>query len=69
MGDPHSTGPSVRGAARSAAPTAPGSAPGWPPTFADSEPREGPFGPLGVLGPPPPTRTGFRAPELTSTRH
>eukprot|EP00969_Alexandrium_andersonii_P295558 13064740-Alexandrium_andersonii.AAC.1 len=32
------------------------------PTFADPEPRRGPIGPFGTLGPPPP-RTGFWAPS------
>eukprot|EP00969_Alexandrium_andersonii_P294804 13031067-Alexandrium_andersonii.AAC.1 len=35
----------------------------WSPTFADSEPRRGPFGPLGVLDPRPP-RAGLWGREL-----
>eukprot|EP00969_Alexandrium_andersonii_P228190 10077899-Alexandrium_andersonii.AAC.1 len=52
--DPHSAGPSARGAALRAVPPPPGSAAGWSPTFADSEPPRGPFGPLGARGPQPP---------------
>eukprot|EP00969_Alexandrium_andersonii_P231896 10240587-Alexandrium_andersonii.AAC.1 len=47
---------------RRAAPPAPGSDARGSATFADSEPRRGPFGPLSVLGPWPP-RAGFWAPS------
>eukprot|EP00969_Alexandrium_andersonii_P241751 10676014-Alexandrium_andersonii.AAC.1 len=49
VGDPHSAGPDAGGAARSVAPLALGSEAGGSPTFTDSEPRRGPFGPLGAL--------------------
>eukprot|EP00969_Alexandrium_andersonii_P208860 9224101-Alexandrium_andersonii.AAC.1 len=56
------------GAARSAAPSVLGPA-GWGSrTFADSEPRRGPFGPVCALGPPPP-RAGCWAPQPTLTSH
>eukprot|EP00969_Alexandrium_andersonii_P027057 1179981-Alexandrium_andersonii.AAC.1 len=45
--DPHSAGPSAGGAALRVAPPASGSAARGSPTFATSEPRRRPFGPLG----------------------
>eukprot|EP00969_Alexandrium_andersonii_P317898 14042658-Alexandrium_andersonii.AAC.1 len=53
-GDPHSAGPGGASCARHRG--------GGSPTFADSEPRRGPFGPLGVLGPRP-RRAGFWGPS------
>eukprot|EP00969_Alexandrium_andersonii_P303787 13428838-Alexandrium_andersonii.AAC.1 len=55
--------PSAGGAARRAAPPLPGPVEWGSPTFADSEPRRGAFGPLGALGPRPP-RAGFWTPTL-----
>eukprot|EP00969_Alexandrium_andersonii_P213299 9419010-Alexandrium_andersonii.AAC.1 len=53
VGDPHSTGPSAGGAALRAAPLALGSVAGGggSPTVADLEPRRGPIGLSGALGP------------------
>eukprot|EP00969_Alexandrium_andersonii_P366919 15469563-Alexandrium_andersonii.AAC.1 len=56
--------PSAGGTALRAAPPAPGPAEWGSPTSADSEPRRGPFGSLGVLGPRLPS-TGFWAPSCS----
>eukprot|EP00969_Alexandrium_andersonii_P349301 15430731-Alexandrium_andersonii.AAC.1 len=62
VGDPLAALQGAGGAALRATPPALGPAEWGSPSFADSEPQRGPFGPLGALGSPPP-RVGFWAPS------